>query len=52
MSWFGERRGPVQALLLDELLPAARQGLRQLELDAAEVDEYLGIIEVGVRTAR
>ncbi|GBE11169.1 carboxylate-amine ligase YbdK [bacterium BMS3Bbin12] len=52
VGWFGERRGPVQALLLDELLPAARRGLRRLELDAADADEYLGIIEARVRTAR
>lgn len=52
VMWFDGRRGPVQALILEELLPAARQGLHRLELDGSDVDEYLGIIEARVRGAR
>ena len=31
------------------LLPMARHGLERLEIDAADIDRYLGIIEARVR---
>ncbi|MHB1240189.1 MAG: glutamate--cysteine ligase [Gammaproteobacteria bacterium] len=52
VDWVGGRRVPVQTLLLEELLPAAHQGLRQLEMDATDIDYYLGIMEARVRTGR
>ncbi len=52
VEWLDGRRGSVQALLLETLLPAARRGLLRLELDAADVDQYLGVIEARVRGAR
>jgi gamma-glutamyl:cysteine ligase YbdK (ATP-grasp superfamily) len=36
---------PVTELLLKHLLPLARQGLRRWDVDTADVDHYLGIIE-------
>jgi hypothetical protein len=41
----------LRALLLSELLPLARQGLAALEIDAADSDHYLGIIEARARRA-
>ena len=49
MSWVDAHRGPLRALLLDELLPLARRGLASLEIDAADSEHYLGIIEARAR---
>ncbi len=35
----------IARLIRDELLPLARDGLAQLDIPAAEIEEYLGIIE-------
>ena len=51
VTWLDERKGPVRTLLLEELLPAARQGLEALEIDRDDIDKYLGIIEGRARTA-
>jgi hypothetical protein len=42
--WIDGKTYNVQSLLLDLLLPQAKQGLEQLELDADEISEYLGRI--------
>lgn len=44
IEWTDGRRGAVRALLLDELLPMARRGLERLELDAADIERFLGIL--------
>jgi gamma-glutamyl:cysteine ligase YbdK (ATP-grasp superfamily) len=51
VSWVDARRGPLRALLLDELLPLAKQGLALLDIDAADSERYLGIIEARARRA-
>ncbi|UCC55224.1 MAG: glutamate--cysteine ligase, partial [Gammaproteobacteria bacterium] len=51
VTWLDEHKGPVRTLLLEELLPAARQGLEALEIDRGDIDKYLGIIEGRARTA-
>jgi gamma-glutamyl:cysteine ligase YbdK (ATP-grasp superfamily) len=51
VSWGEAHRGPLRALLLAELLPLARHGLVSLEIDAAEIEYYLGIIEARARRA-
>ena len=51
VTWADARRGPLRALLLDELLPLARQGLASLEIDVADSTHYLGIIEARARRA-
>ena len=43
-----EQRSTVRTLVLDELLPLARAGLVQLEIDPADIDRYLQIIEMRV----
>ncbi len=46
--WLKGQRVPLRQLLLEELLPLARRGLRDLELDAADVTEYMDIISARV----
>jgi CBS domain-containing protein/gamma-glutamyl:cysteine ligase YbdK (ATP-grasp superfamily) len=47
----GETR-PAGALILEQLLPLARQGLRAHGVEEADVDRYLGTIEERVRTGQ
>lgn len=49
VEWFQGARGTEQTLLLNKLLPAAARALRTLDLDANEIDHYLGIVERRVR---
>jgi hypothetical protein len=52
IAWLDGRRRPVGTLLLDELLPMARQGLREQCVDAGEIERWIGIVEQRVRTRR
>jgi gamma-glutamyl:cysteine ligase YbdK (ATP-grasp superfamily) len=52
VSWSGGRRGSLQALLQEQLLPLARHGLQQLEIDPVDIERYLGVIEARVRSAQ
>jgi len=45
VCWFDDARGTLRGLVTGQLLPMARQGLQQLEIDRADIDRYLGIIE-------
>ncbi|MGD8842421.1 MAG: glutamate--cysteine ligase [Gammaproteobacteria bacterium] len=45
ITWLDGRKSPVQALLLERLLPRAREGLELLGIDAGDCDRYLGIVE-------
>jgi hypothetical protein len=42
----------MQALLVEQLLPQARAGLASLEIDAADIARYLGIIEARVHSGQ
>lgn len=44
-EWLNGRRVGVKTLVLEELLPLAREGLAQLSTPQADIDRYLGIIE-------
>jgi len=44
-NWFGEQKVSVCDLILKELLPLARKGLQKQNVDAADIDRYLGVIE-------
>jgi gamma-glutamyl:cysteine ligase YbdK (ATP-grasp superfamily) len=48
VTWLDGHRGSVQSLLQEQLLPMARRGLQQLEIDAKDIDRYLGVIEARV----
>ena len=45
MTWLDGSTSSIQELSLQELLPMARRGLAQLQLDPTDVDRYLGIIQ-------
>jgi len=47
--WFGGEMRPAIELILDELIPMARDGLTNAGVDAGDRDRYLGIIEERVR---
>lgn len=50
--WLDRQHGTAQRLLLDVLLPRARRGLLSLDVDEADVDRYLGIVEARVAADR
>ena len=52
IDWFGEKRGTARTLILEELLPMAKQGLEALEIDAIDIKRYLEIIRMRVETAQ
>jgi len=44
LTWVGGKLRPARSLLLDELLPLAREGLEASHIDGADIDRYLGVI--------
>jgi hypothetical protein len=52
IAWLDGRSHPVRSLLLEELLPMARQGLRWHGVEAGEIGRWLDIVEQRVRTRR
>jgi len=51
-SWCRGRGVSADSLILEELLPLARQGLASRGVDSGDVDRYLGVIEERVRSGR
>lgn len=51
-TWFGDRKITACDLILEELLPLARQGLRHHQVDPGEIDHYLGLIQERARLHR
>lgn len=52
MYWLDGEEVPAQKLVLDRLLPAAEAGLRKQNVDEADIERYLGIVEKRVRSGR
>lgn len=52
LMWLGGRMAPAATLILETLLPLARQGLATAGLDGGDIDSYLGVIEERVRSGR
>ena len=52
LTWLDGKYWRVRDLLLEELLPRARDGLARKEVDSRDVDHYMGIVEERVRTGR
>jgi len=44
-TWFKDKKLSANDLILKELLPLARKGLKSRNIDSADIDKYLGIIE-------
>lgn len=51
-TWLEGSTVPAQELICDQLIPIARKGLLDREIDPASVDRYLGILEDRVRSRR
>jgi CBS domain-containing protein len=49
-TWLDGYSAPAQPLILERLLPMAREGLLSVKTSTADVDRYLGIVEERVRT--
>jgi CBS domain-containing protein/gamma-glutamyl:cysteine ligase YbdK (ATP-grasp superfamily) len=49
-NWLDGKSHTASSLVLDHLLPQARQGLANASVDGSDVDKYLGIIEERVRS--
>jgi CBS domain-containing protein len=51
-NWIDGKRTEASSLVLEQLLPLARQGLDHAGIDSAETNKYLGVIEERVRSRR
>jgi CBS domain-containing protein len=51
-NWVGGSTHSASKLILDHLLPLAKQGLKQANVNQADVDRYLGVIEERVRSGQ
>ena len=51
-QWLGAESRSASSLILYELLPLARAGLRSVEVDDEDIEKYLGIIEERTRSAQ
>ncbi len=49
LAWLDGRSYEAPTLLLDTLIPLAREGLTTRGIDSADVDRYLGVVEERVR---
>ena len=52
LTWVDGERYIAAALILDRLLPLAREGLRQSGIDDADIERYLGTLEERVRSGQ
>ena len=50
LTWVGGKSISAASLIRDHLLPLARQGLQQANVDASDISNYLEIIDERVRT--
>jgi hypothetical protein len=50
IDWPARGKIPVRNLLLESLIPAARNGLKKLEISGDDIDKYLSIIEQRIET--
>jgi CBS domain-containing protein len=50
--WTDGQTWPARELLVMHLLPLAREGLKARNIDAADIDRYLGVIEERTTTGR
>ena len=50
--WINGRDYTARTLILDQLLPQAREGLRSRDVDPGDIDLYLGVIEERVHSGQ
>ncbi|MEM1031397.1 MAG: CBS domain-containing protein [Myxococcota bacterium] len=51
-AWMGGRQVTAHELIVERLLPRAREGLAGSRIDADDIERYLGVIERRVRTGQ
>jgi CBS domain-containing protein/gamma-glutamylcysteine synthetase len=51
-TWMKGREVKARDLLLHELIPLARQGLASAEIDGADIDRYMGVLEERVKSGQ
>ena len=52
MNWFNGSHLPAKQLILEQLLPLAREGLQEAGLDQDDIDRYLGVLRDRVTARR
>lgn len=52
IHWGPKRTAKVERIILDDLMPLAHEGLESLNLDAADISKYLGVIEARVKSGQ
>jgi CBS domain-containing protein len=52
MNWFNDTHLPAQTLILEQLLPLAREGLHVEGIDADDIVRYVGVLQERVATRR
>ncbi len=52
MQWRDGQSVKASDLILDHLLPLAREGLKHQKIDSADIDRYLGVMEERVKSGR
>lgn len=50
--WLDGEEVSARSLILERLLPQAESGLRRQKVDEADIQKYLGVVEVRARTGR
>jgi CBS domain-containing protein/gamma-glutamylcysteine synthetase len=44
-NWYDDKKFSATDLILQELIPIAKEGLQERNVDSADIDRYLGVIE-------
>src|SRR5215510_683443 len=52
LSWLDGKSLSAASLILNHLLPLARTGLKHVNVDASDIDKYLGTVEERVRSGQ
>lgn len=52
MNWFDDSYLPAQQLIEEQLLPLAREGLEEMNIDRDDIDRYLGVLRERVSLRR
>jgi CBS domain-containing protein len=52
MNWFNDTHLPAKELILQQLLPLAREGLQEAGINQDDIDRYLGVLQDRVNKRR
>ena len=52
LRWLDRKSLSASSLILTDLLPLARAGLKQAEVDSSDIDKYLGVVEERVSSGQ